>query len=166
MKFMKKSNEARTAIMKNMADIAGQVFRLGRFRDSVKFRICKVKKLLEDWDLDFDAESDLSTELKDLQVTHMKVELQLAERRLLRYKMIEMLKKIDDETMEIRREYMRQKRELREKNCLVMKLERTIVGLKREIRQKEIVLEIKTDNMLKVAEEECLEIVKGRFNVD
>ena len=47
-----------------------------------------------------------------------------------------------------------------------MMLEKKIVDLKRELRQKEIGLEIKNDPLLKVAEDECIEILKSRLNVD
>ena len=67
---------------------------------------------------------------------------------------------------EIRRELVKQEREFLTKSCRVMMLEKKIVDLKRELRQKEIGLEIKNDPLLKVAEDECIEILKSRLNVD
>ena len=166
--FMKKAIENRTKIRKSMAEVARQVYTFSKARDSFKSTICKVTTFLQENKdlLDFEAKCEMYYFLEQLREKELKVETKLTDRRRLRCEMIEVLKKVDNETVEIRRELVKQEREFITKSCRVMMLEKKIVDLKRELRQKEIRLEIKNDPLLKVAEDECIEILKSRLNVD
>ena len=165
--FMKQAIENRTKIRKSMAEVARQVYTFSKARDSFKSTICKVTTFLEEnKDLDLEAKCEMYYFLEQLREKELKVETILTERRAFRCEMIEVLKKVDNESMEIRRDLVKHEREFITKNCRVLMLEKKIVDLKRELRQKEIGLEIKNDPLLKVAEDECIEILKSRLNVD
>ena len=156
--------------MKRMAQIARQVYKLIKNRDSVKSRICKATTFLEEnKDNDEpDVQKVLEAEydsLKNMQETELKVEMALAESRKMRDDLIEMLKDIDKLTIQMRKEYLNyQERKLESLSWLEM----WILELKRKERQEQIMSEIKNDPLPKVAaaEDECIEILKSRLNVD
>ena len=138
--FMKQAMENRTKIRKTMSEVARQVYRFSKARDCFKSTICKVTTFLEENKdlLDLEAKCEMYYFLEQLREKELKVETILTERRAFRCEMIEVLKKVDNESMEIRRDLVKQEREFITKSCRVMMLEKKIVDLKRELRQKEI----------------------------
>ena len=160
-------------IMKSMADIARQLYKLSKTRDSVKSAICKATTFLEENedndDMDLETEYDILKvfqDVKELQAEELKMEMKLTEFRTMRYDMIEMLKKNEAMVMEIKRQSKRQTSDIMKRDTHIMKLERRIAELKREGTQLHIMQEYESDLLLKVAEDECIEILKSRLNVD
>ena len=135
-KSTKRQAEIKRFHMAYMANIARQLYKFSKMHDSVKSRICKAKTLLEENKDNYDpnlynpefqavleAENDI---LKELQVEELEVEMEVTELQRMRRKGIKTAKKIYKlklETMEIRREHVKQKRELMEEKTHVMKLQ-------------------------------------------
>ena len=107
--FMKQAIENRTKIRKSMAEVARQVYTFSKARDSFKSTICKVTTFLEEnKDLDLEAKCEMYYFLGQQREKKRIVEMKLTEQRRWRCEMIEMLKKIDNETMEIRTDMLTQ----------------------------------------------------------
>ena len=99
--------------------------------------------------------------LKELQKKELRAEEQLLELR--HFWIITVIKPL------LKRKEMEQKkakREEMERNKLILKLNREIIDLKRKVRQEHIVQQYKDNLFLKAAEDECIEILKCRMNVD
>ena len=154
--------------MKSMAMIAREVYKLIKIRDSVKSTICKATTILEEIKDNDEVQVFLEAagcgydSLKIMLETEHKVEMKLAKHRKMRGTAIEMLKEIDKQTIQMRRNHL----EIKRNTLHIMKLERRTLELKREVRQEQIMSEIKNDPLLKVVEDECIEILKSRLNVD
>ena len=149
--------------IKFLADNARRVFKLIKFRDSIKSKICKTSASLDKSDykdnLDMEADYDL---LKILQETLFGVETSLTELRNTRCKVIEMQKELKSKTIQMKR----QERHLRQLKTREILLTKKVAEVKREVRQYEITSKIENDPFLKMAEGECIEILKWKLNVD
>ena len=148
--------------IKFLADNARRVFKLIKFRDSIKSKICKTLASLDENDykdnLDMEADYDL---LKILQETLFGVETSLTELRNTRCKVIEMQKELRSKTIQMKR----QERHLRQLKTREILLTKKVAEVKREVRQYEITSKIENDPFLKMAEGECIEILKCKLNV-
>ena len=161
-KAMRENLTAEEECIKLMADTARRVFQFIKIRDSVKSKICKATTYLDENkykdNLDMEAEY---AKLKRLHETMFEVEMSLKKLRHGRCKMIEMQKRIKDRKIEMMR-HVRDHRRLKTREILLTK---KVVELKREVRQNEITSKIENDPFLKMAEDECIEILKCKLNV-
>ena len=79
------------------------------------------------------------------------------------------LKKAEMELRKAKMELRKAKMELKKakRNLLdIRKAQRELRELKRNFRQSDIVWEVKNDPLLKMAEDECIEILKSKMNID
>ena len=79
------------------------------------------------------------------------------------------LKKAEMELRKAKMELRKAKMELKKAkgNLLdIRKAQRELRELKRNFRQSDIVWEVKNDPLLKMAEDECIEILKSKMNID
>ena len=149
--------------IKILADNARRVFKLIKFRDSIKSKICKTSASLDENDykdnLDMEADYDL---LKILEETLFEQETALTELRNTRCKVIEMQKELKSKRIQMKRQ-ARDHRKLITREILLTK---KLAEVKRECRQMKITSDIVNDPFLKMAEGECIEILKKRRNID
>ena len=148
---------------KLLADTARRVFQFIKLRDSVKSKIRKASTYIDEnkYKDNVDMEAEYA-KLKRLQETIFEVDRSLTELRHGRCKMIEMQKRIKSRKVEMMRK-MRDHRRLKTREILLTK---KVAELKREVRQNEITSKIENDPFLKMAEGECIEILKWKLNVD
>ena len=99
--------------------------------------------------------------LKELQEKELEVEERLLELR--RFWNITIMKPLLKRS---KMERKKAKREQMERKKLILELNREIVDLKRKVRQEHIMQIYQDDPLLKVAEGECIEILKSSMNVD
>ena len=79
------------------------------------------------------------------------------------------LKKAEMELRKAKMELRKAKMELKKakRNLLdIRKAQRELRELERNFRQSDIVWEVKNDPLLKMAEDECIEILKSKMNID
>ena len=154
--------------------IAGELDKFSKISHAVKLKseIWTATALLENSMNNYDevqsvmeAVYEIREALKELQEKELGAEERLAELRQFWNKTVmkPLWKRWKMEQKRAKREKMERRKRLLELNRDLKKENR---DLKRKVRQEQIVQKYKDDPLLQTAEDECIEILKSRMNVD